>query len=155
MTPRMSPETIAFTLAAILAGGFIALQSPINAQMAMKLGHPIAGATWSFIVGTVALLALSLLLARGSANPAALTTMSPLLVFGGGLLGATFVTSNILLTPRIGVAAVVALAIAGQVIASLILDRYGFLGMTVRELSPARLLGAAMVVGGALMVRFL
>jgi transporter family-2 protein len=70
-------------------------------------------------------------------------------------LGATFVTSNLLLTPRIGVAAVVALAIAWQVIASLLLDRHGFLGMTVRELSPGRLAGAVMVVAGALMVRFL
>ena len=151
----MSVETFILTLCAVVAGGVIALQSPINAEMAMRIGNPIAGATWSFIVGTVALLLLSLVLARGSANPSALMTMSPLLIFGGGLLGAIFVTSNILLTPRIGVAAVVALAIAGQVIASLILDRYGFLGMAMRELSPGRLLGAVMVVAGALMVRFL
>jgi transporter family-2 protein len=85
----------------------------------------------------------------------ALFTLSPLLLLGGGLLGALFVTSSIVLTPRIGVAAVVALGIAGQVIASLMLDRFGFLGMAVRELSLGRLAGALMVVAGALMVRFL
>lgn len=155
MTPGMTPQTLLLTLAAVAAGGLIAMQSPINAAMAARIGHPIAGATWSFIVGTVALLVLSAVFARGSVDPLAVTRLSPLLMLGGGLLGAVFVTSNILLTPRIGVAAVVALGIAGQVIASLVLDRYGFLGIAVRELSPGRLAGAGMVLAGALMVRFL
>ena len=155
MGPLLSWQTILFTLAAVAAGCLIALQSPINAAMAARVGHPIAGATWSFIVGTVALLALSLVFARETADPVELLRLSPLLLLGGGLLGAIFVTSNIMLTPRIGVAAVVALGIAGQVIASLILDRYGLLGLSVRDLSPGRLIGAAMVFAGALMVRFL
>ncbi len=155
MTPRMSPETLLLTLAAAGAGCLIALQSPINAAMAFRVGHPLAGAALSFTVGTVALLLLSALFARGSFDPSSLGRLGPLLLLGGGLLGAVFVTSNIMLTPRIGIAAVVALGIAGQVIASLALDQTGFLGMTVRELSAGRLIGAAMVIGGALMVRFL
>ncbi len=155
MNPRMTPETALFTLFAIAAGCLIAMQSPINAAMAARIGHPIAGAAWSFIVGTVALIILAAVFARGAADPMALFTLSPLLLLGGGLLGALFVTSNIVLTPRIGVAAVVALGIAGQVIASLMLDRFGFLGMAVRELSLGRFAGAVMVIAGALMVRFL
>ena len=105
--------------------------------------------------GVVALLVLAAVFARDSFDAGAVARLPLLLLLGGGLLGAVFVTSNIMLTPRIGVAAVVALGIAGQVIASLMLDRFGFLGMAVRELSLGRLAGALMVVAGALMVRFL
>ena len=155
MNRGMTPETLLLTLAAAGAGCLIALQSPINATMASRIGHPLAGAALSFTVGTVALLVLASVFARGSFDPAAVGKLGPLLLLGGGLLGAVFVTSNIMLTPRIGVAAVVALGIAGQVIASLALDHYGFLGMAVRDLSAGRIFGAVMVVGGALMVRFL
>lgn len=151
----MSPETILLTLAAAVAGCFIALQAPINAAMAFRIGHPIAGAALSFTVGTVALLALAAVFARGAFDPAAVPRLPWYLLLGGGLLGAMYVTSNIMLTPRIGVAAVVALGIGGQVIASLLLDQTGFLGLAVRDLSAGRALGAAMVVAGALMVRFL
>lgn len=155
MNRHMSPETLLLTLVAAAAGFLIALQSPINAAMATRLGHPIAGAALSFTVGTIALLALTAVFARGSFDPSAIGRLPLLLLLGGGLLGAVYVTSNIVLTPRIGVAAVVALGIAGQVIASLALDHYGFLGMVVRDLSAGRLAGAVMVIAGALMVRFL
>lgn len=155
MQRRMTPETMLLTLAAAAAGCLIALQSPINATMAFRIGHPIAGAALSFTVGTVALLVLAAVFARDSFDAAAVARLPLLLLLGGGLLGAVFVTSNIMLTPRIGVAAVVALGIAGQVVSSLALDHYGFFGMAVRELSAGRLVGAGMVIAGALMVRFL
>lgn len=151
----MTLQTILLTLAAAVAGCLIALQSPINATMAFRIGHPVAGAALSFTVGTIALLVLAMITARGAFDGAELARLPWHLLLGGGLLGALFVTSNIMLTPRIGVAAVVALGIAGQVVASLALDNYGFLGMAVRDVSAGRLAGAAMVVCGALMVRFL
>jgi bacterial/archaeal transporter family-2 protein len=149
----MTFETAILTLAAVLAGALVSVQSPINAGLAAGIGSPLAAATISFVVGTVALLALSGVLTRG-VDIAALARLSPVLLLGG-LLGAVFVMSNILLTPRIGVGAVVALGIAGQMIASLLLDKYGLLGLAERGLSTGRLTGALLVVGGALMVRFL
>jgi transporter family-2 protein len=151
----MNAQAFLLTLCAVAAGAFIAFQSPINAAMAIRLGHPLAGAALSFTVGAVTLLLLTALFARDAVNPAVLWSLGPVLLLGGGLLGAMYVFANIMLTPRIGVAAVVALAIAGQVVASLLIDRYGFMGLDVRDLSPGRLAGAAMVLSGALMVRFL
>lgn len=151
----MSPQALLLTIAAMGVGCLIACQAPVNAAMAARLGHPIAGATWSFIVGTIALLVLSAVFARGTVDPSAIPRLSPLLLLGGGLMGAVYVTSNILLTPRIGVGAVMALGIAGQMLASLLLDHFGMLGLAMREISGGRLAGALMVVGGALMIRYL
>lgn len=52
-------------LATVLAGGFIALQAPINAGLGRAVGSPIAAASISFGVGTAALVAVTLLLGGG------------------------------------------------------------------------------------------
>ena len=63
-------------------------------------------------------------------------------------------TTAIFLTPRIGAAAVMAFAVSGQLLAGILLDRIGFLGMAVREISVGRIAGAMLLVVGALMIRF-
>jgi len=143
------------TLVALVAGGMIALQAPINAEAAGRLGHPISAATMSFCVGTVVLIALMFLLARGSTNFGALQTMPLYMLLGGGLLGAVYVTVNLMLAPKIGIAAVMALGIAGQLFTALLLDRFGMFQLIERELSLGRVSGAILVLVGALMVRLL
>jgi len=144
-----------FTVVALVAGGMIALQAPINAEVATRLGHPISAATMSFCVGTIALIALTLLFARGSTNLGALQTMPLYMLLGGGLLGAVYVTVNLVLAPKIGVAAIMALGIAGQLVTALLLDRFGMFELMERELSVGRVGGVALVLVGALMVRLL
>ena len=143
------------TLVALVAGGMIALQAPINAEAASRLGHPITAATMSFCVGTVVLIALTLLVARGSTNFGALHTMPLYMLIGGGLLGAMYVTFTLILAPKIGVAAVMALGIAGQLFTALLLDKFGLFQLIERELSIGRVSGAILVLVGALMVRLL
>lgn len=144
-----------FTLVALIAGGMIALQAPINAEVATRLGHPISAATMSFVVGTIALLALTLLFARQSTNLSALQTMPLYMLLGGGLLGAIYVTVNLMLAPKIGVAAIIALGIAGQLFTALLLDKFGVFELVEREMSVGRVTGAVLVLVGALMVRLL
>jgi bacterial/archaeal transporter family-2 protein len=151
----MPAQSLGLTIIALLAGGLIALQAPINAEAAGRLGNPLAAATLSFCVGTAGLLALSLLLARQSTQLSALSTLPLYVLIGGGLLGAMYVTVNLILAPRIGVAAIMALGIAGQLIAALLLDRFGAFGLAERGLTAGRVGGALLVMVGALMVRLL
>lgn len=144
-----------FTLVALVAGGMIAMQAPINAEAADRLGNPISAATMSFCVGTIVLIAVMLLFARGSTNFGALQTMPLYMLLGGGLLGVVYVTVNIVLAPKIGIAAIMALGIAGQLFTALLLDRFGMFELAVRELSVGRVSGAVLVLVGALMVRLL
>ena len=145
---------LVLTLFALGAGALISLQAPINAEAAARLGNPIAASTLSFCVGTVALIAITLLL-RQDVNFSALKTMPLYVLLSGGLLGAMYVTANLMLAPRIGVAALIALGIAGQLVAALLLDRYGLFDLVARELSIGRIGGTLMVIAGAVMVRYL
>jgi transporter family-2 protein len=69
------------------------------------------------------------------------------------MLGGFYVTLSTILTPRIGAAALMAFLVAGQLLAGMVLDRIGFLGMAVREISLGRLIGAVLLLAGALLIR--
>jgi transporter family-2 protein len=151
----MTGAAILLTLVALLTGAMIALQAPINAELAARLGHPLSAALWSFLVGTLALFVVVLLFARGSTNFGALRSVPLYMLIGGGLLGAVYVLVSLVLAPKIGVAALMALAIAGQLAAALLLDRFGLFDLAQRELSVGRVSGVLLVLVGALMVRML
>lgn len=150
----MSWQSLSLVGLALIAGAIISVQAPINVMAAERLGHPLGAATLSFLVGTVCLIAATLVAARGQVAWGAVVSLPPLL-FLGGILGAIYVTTSIVLTPAIGIGAVIALGIAGQVAAGLVLDHYGMLGLVPRDITLGRAGGATLVVVGALMVRFL
>ncbi|MEM7191883.1 MAG: DMT family transporter [Pseudomonadota bacterium] len=151
----MSASAVLLTIAALIAGGMIAMQGPINAQVAAHLGNPASAALWSFLVGTTALGVFVVLFARGSTDFGALTSMPVYMLIGGGLLGAFYVLVSLILTPKIGIAAVMALGIAGQLSAALLFDRFGLFELVQRDLSVGRVSGVLLVFVGALMVRML
>ena len=131
----------------------IALQAPLNAQLARALGSPVAAAAVSFAAGAAALIVTTaVLFAAGGIAPAA-RTAPPWLFVAGGLMGAAFVTCSIVLTPRLGAAVFLGFAVAGQLIAGLVLDHYGLLGLAIREVSPGRLAGVALLIAGAVLLR--
>ncbi|NBW86120.1 MAG: EamA-like transporter family protein, partial [Planctomycetia bacterium] len=72
----------------------------------------------------------------------------------GGPLGALIVLSGAALTPKLGAAAFIAAFVGGQLICSLALDHYGLLNLPRQDLTPGRMLGAALVFAGVLLVRY-
>lgn len=137
----------------ILSGAFLAVQAPINAQLARGLGLPVAAAAFSFLSGAVVLGLVTVLMTRGQGISLDWKAPAPWLFVAGGVLGGAYVTIATILIPRIGAAALMAFLVAGQLLAGMLLDRIGFLGMAVREISLGRLAGAMLLMAGALMIR--
>ncbi|GAD59845.1 integral membrane protein [Brevundimonas abyssalis TAR-001] len=71
----------------------------------------------------------------------------------GGLYGAVFVVASAYAVPRLGVATTIVLMVAGQMMLSLILDHFGFMGVPKQPITLSRLAGVAMLIGGVLLVR--
>ena len=46
-----------------------------------------------------------------------------------------------------------AFAVTGQLLAGMLIDRIGFLGLAVREISLGRVAGAVLLLAGALLIR--
>ncbi len=144
-----------WTLFGILSGACIAIQAPINAALARGLGSPITAAAISFMAGAIILTVIALVSAKTAGALPAFNVPAGWLFVAGGALGCIYVTASILLVPRIGAAAVMGLAVAGQLLAGLAVDRIGFMGVAVREITAGRIGGAVLLLIGALMIRFL
>lgn len=143
-----------WALLGVAAGACIAIQAPINAMLGRGLGMPVAAACVSFLSGAIILAVVVLATASFEGRGPDWRGPAAWLYFAGGALGTVYVTTAIFLTPRIGAAAVMAFAVSGQLLAGILLDRIGFLGMAVREISVGRIAGAMLLVVGALMIRF-
>lgn len=146
---------IVWILIGIISGACIAVQAPINAQLGRDIGLPFAAAFISFGSGAVVLGILTFAVSAATQTTLHWGVPAPWMFVAGGLLGMVYVTSAIVLTPQIGAAAVMGLAVTGQLVAGLFVDRVGFMGMAVREVTLGRVAGAALLVAGAVMIRLL
>lgn len=145
------PATAIPLLLALVAGILIAIQAPTNAILAKASGSPVVAAFISFFVGTIALGAL-VAATSGRVFVPELRDV-PWYAWVGGLYGAVFVAVAAFAAPRIGVGVLLTAAIAGQLLAALILDHYGFFGLPRQPVNLTRIAGVTLVLAGAVLVR--
>jgi transporter family-2 protein len=138
-------------LLAVLGGAGMALQAPTNALMARALGSAVSAALASFIIGSLGLAVLAAF-TGGRIDSGALRSL-PWYAWLGGFYGAFFVAVAAFGAPRIGVGALFTAAVAGQVVAAVALDQFGALGLERHPVTPLRLVGLALVIGGVVLVR--
>jgi transporter family-2 protein len=141
--------SIAFALA---AGAMLPIQFGINAQLSTWVGSPVRAALASFLVGTLTLLAATILVARHWPSSDRLAS-APWWAWLGGLFGATYVLGSIVAAPRLGAVALVAVILAGQAIASVLVDHFGWVGFDEHPITPGRLAGIALLAAGVALVR--
>lgn len=141
-------------LIAFAAGSAISTQAAVNSQLAGGLqGNTVAAALISFVIGTIALAAIAFS-KGGLATALAHLPSQPLWRFSGGFLGAAAIFSTVLLAPRIGLANMLALVIAGQLLTSLAIDHFGLIGMVTRHVSGIRVMGAIVLLAGVSITLF-
>jgi bacterial/archaeal transporter family-2 protein len=130
-------EKMPFVLLALAAGMCNAFQAPINAALSKYTGI-FESSCISFAVGAISLFIVSLLVGRGTVLN--LTQAPPYLWFGG-FLGAVLVTSMLFTVTRVGAAVTISAVITGQMIAALVIDQTGFLGVPKHPIDLYRLGG--------------
>jgi transporter family-2 protein len=132
-------------LAVVAAGGLVGLQAPVNAGLGRGIGAFPAAAV-SFVVGLAALLVIVAVL--GQLGNMAKAPSQPWYYLLGGLMGAVYVTTALVTVKTLGAGGITAATIAGQLGASLLIDRLGVFGLAERPITPGRLLGVALLAAG-------
>ena len=107
----------------------------------------------SFSVGLICLLALNLM-----TNPSAVVNLKPGIVtpwyiWLGGFLGAIFVGYITWVNQQQGVALTFALVVSGQIFCSLVIDHFGLFGSAISTMSPQKVLGAALIIIGIILIK--
>lgn len=141
---------IGFAALAVAAGVAAALQAAINANLAKAIGLGPA-----LVVNTLVVLigAFGLWFAMGGKGTLAASDAS-FTVYLGGVFGLVIIASLAFVFPRIGASYAIVLMVAGQCIAALVVDHFGLLGMPSDPVTAQRLLGVALVMAGAVVVKW-
>ena len=137
---------------AFAAGMLLPLQNGLLTRVGKDLGQPVLAALAATALGTVAVLAYCLATREPVPTGAAVARV-PVWAWLGGVLGAVYLTAAILMTPKLGVAALTATVIAGQIVMSIALDHFGAFGLDEKRIGLSRVGGAILVIGGAILAQ--
>ena len=137
---------------AIGVGCLLPIQGAFLAKMGPQLNHPIQATLASYIAGLITC-AVFLGVSRVPVPGVQQLLAIDWYLYFAGALGMVFVSGMLYLMPHIGVANMLVAAIIGQLLASLIIDHFGFLGGLKIAISPARLLGIILLLAGLFFVQ--
>lgn len=137
---------------ALIAGAVVPLQAASNAALGRELGHPLWAALTSLLVSTVVLIAVIAVL-RIPQPSIAEALRGPWWLWIGGLSGVVYVAMATFLTPRLGASNFILFVMVGQVIAAMIIDHFGLLGLAEKPANLTRMAGVLIVLFGLVMVQ--
>ena len=140
-----------YILLALAIGLLLPIQVGINTELAQRISSPVVASFFSFAVGTISLM-ICLWVLRDPWPDLNTVSSIPKWLWLGGFIGAFAVFGGIVSGPKIGLLSLVALVLAGQLLASLILDHYGWLGFPVRELSFGRISGSVLLLIAVILI---
>jgi transporter family-2 protein len=132
------------------AGCLVGMQAPINSRLGKVVGS-VQAASFSFLVGTVALVAIAAIV-RGGLGDLRHVGRAPWWALIGGLLGAVYVTVALVAVRTLGASGLTAVVITGQLTISVVIDRFGLLGVARQHVGAQRILGLALLVAGVVLV---
>lgn len=132
-----------------MVGGLIALQAPINSMLGKSIGT-FQAAFVSFTVGTIALCGIAL--ATGGLGSVADVRSVPWHYLLGGLLGAAYVTCVLVTVRTLGAGGITAATIAGQLTMSVVVDRFGWLGVEKDPLDASKVAGILLLAAGTFLI---
>lgn len=141
-----------FIILSIICGIASSVQIGVNATLAKNISNDIWSAILALFVGGVGLVIYAIATQNVSVKWQSLPGL-PLWVWTGGLLGAVFVAGSVIAAPRVGSAMFVGLILLGQMLASLLLDHYGWLGFQQSQLNLSKILGMCLLIGGVVLIK--
>ena len=137
----------------VVAGLGLTLQVGMNSQLRKVLQSANLAALISFTVGTLALVALVVVMR--TPMPARDTFAAvPYWAWFGGLLGAFYVAVSTIVAAELGATTLLGLALAGQLATALVVDHFGWLGVPVHPVDLPRLLGVLCLTAGVVLIRW-
>jgi transporter family-2 protein len=134
---------------ALAVGVLVAFQPPANSA----LGHHISdlGATLVSLSMSFLIIAVLLFVVGHPGRLSGLSAFRPEYALGG-IAGAAVVGVSLIAVRPLGAGGVTAALVAGQLIASVLIDRLGLLGVQRLPITAGRVAGVALVIVGAALI---
>ncbi|MCR4531825.1 MULTISPECIES: DMT family transporter [Acinetobacter] len=147
---KISSQLLFILPLALGVGIAMAFQTAINAQFREYLHSPLQAAFLSFLVGTVILAFLVYFQDVSKPNLSELSNI-PWYLWIGGCLGVYAISMSIYTAPKLGFLTFSGLVIFGQLVISMLLDHFGWIGTDKTPINWQRLLGGIIIFIGVLL----
>ena len=145
----MMDKNVALVVALVI-GGIVAAQAPLNSQLARFTGG-LPATTIALGVSCLSLAVLTVL--AGKTGGLAHAGEAPLhVLIGGGLVGALYVGSIVWTIRALGATGLSAATLAGQFGAALVIDHFGWLGVDRSPITASKLAGIALLAAGTYLI---
>ncbi len=133
----------------LIVGALVAFQPPANGLLAQHVGD-LGAAFTSLFISTI-ILAVLLVAAGEVTQLSGLDQLRPVHALGG-ISGAAIVLVSLISVRSLGAGGVAAALVGTQLIAAVVIDRLGIVGVEQTPLTLTRIAGVALLVAGTLMV---
>ena len=147
---KISSQLLLLMPLAFGIGIALTVQTAINSQLREFLYSPLQAGLLSFIVGTI-LLALLVTFQATPKPSLEMFTRIPWYLWIGGCLGVYAISISILTAPKLGFLTFSGLVIFGQIIMSMILDQFGWIGVEKTPVNWQRFFGAIIIFIGVIL----
>jgi bacterial/archaeal transporter family-2 protein len=140
-----------FFAIALLVGAFITVQTGSNARLKEAFGQALPAVIVSSSLGIVLLVVVTL----GARTPwpsMSSVAGAPWWAWLGGALGAVYAVATVLLARELGAATLTALVVTGQLVCSVVLDHFGWVGFTEHAAGVGRIVGCALMMAGFFLI---
>ncbi|WP_411842561.1 DMT family transporter [Salinicoccus sp. HZC-1] len=139
----------------LFTGAMPPIQTAVNSALRYEVDSFFFASLVSFFIGAAALLILSLIIAKHIRFVAYDRTLGHIKPwhFIGGMLGALYVTTNIILMPYLGATLTLMTVIFGQMLMGLLIDHFGLLGIHKNPIDARRVAGVVMILSGIIMLQ--
>ncbi len=140
------------TLLAILAGAIVPVQVGVNAVLDQQLKSPFFTSFIVFLVGAVGIF-ISFLFTQESIPNAGTIRATTWWAWLGGLLGALYILSLIILANYINIGLLTILALAGQLVMAMIVDHFGWFGSEPNPINLYKIGGVILIGIGIYLIK--
>ncbi len=138
----------------MLVGMGVIVQTGANTQLRVALNSPLLAALVSFTTGAIFVFIANLVVGSDFRQLSWENIQATSWwMWLGGFLGSIFIVSAILIAPRIGPTQFFGFIIAAQLMFSVVVDHYGWLGFTIQPANIQKVLGVALLAVGAYLIQ--
>ena len=141
-----------FLLLIFLLGILTPVQTAANARLRQSVGSPLVASLVSFSVGTLYLIAVTLIQKGSISIPADAFGALPWWAWFGGICGLYGLTVNILIFPKLGSVQTALMPMLGQIGMGMLIDSFGWFRSAVYPFTWLRLAALALILAGVCMV---
>ena len=143
-------NNIFYVILTIVAGILVTIQGPINVQLGKTIGNSYWSTLMTFIVGGLFMLIFALVTKQTTSVG---TEQSfKLWQLLGGIFGAIYVVSIIIVMPVLGVGTATVLLLFAQLVTSMVFDHFGWLGTQIRPFDIYRAVGVILMAIGIYLI---